>query len=262
MADFHVIHSYKCDVHPDLLPSRGGYQIYKAFDSLSEIDEQNNVTYTPNCGHSLVNFLNYIVDNYETLPKSVAFLKSNMLSRHIDSEYWSRVKDNTCYTPLWHDPNFQTSTPDAYKFTPNILIERNSSWYIWEGPHSYFISYDQMLDFLFKNANHPEWIPFAPGGCYIVEKKQMMKYPKSFYQGIIAILDYEFFPSEAWILERMLHSIWVGMYEIQDYVNDYELFLSEIHKLPDLSGVKNPSEKLLSKFTRMLSNIKFCLLIL
>jgi hypothetical protein len=257
MADFYVIHSYNYDVPPDLLSSargEGGYQIYRAYDSLSEIDEKNNnIIYTPNCGHSLINFFTFIVDNYENLPDSVGFLKSNMLLRHIDHEYWCKVKDNTCYTPLWNEPNFHSSTADAYSLKPGTLLERNNSWYIWEGVHSYFTSYNQMLDFLFKNVSYPEWIEFAPGGCYIVEKKQMLKYPKSFYLGIIVILEYEFFPSESWILERMLHSIWVGTYEIQAYVNDYDSFLNEIIRLPDLSEVKNPNTKFSSKLTRFLS---------
>ena len=255
MAEFHVIHSYNCETPNSLLPIKKaggeGYQIYTATDSPLLVNKiENRNIYTINYGHSLINFFQYIIDNYEYLPSSIAFLKSNMLTRHIDYDYWNKVRNNSHYTLLWNDVNFQSDSGDAYHIEPGMFIERNNSWYVWSSHHSYFISFNQMLDFLFKNAKYPEWVFFAPGGCYIVEKEQILKYPKSFFQGIITILEYEFFPSEAWIIERMLHTIWSGIYEIQEYTKDYYEFLEKIFSLPDLSSVKNPNLQVSSKIKR------------
>jgi hypothetical protein len=75
-------------------------------------------------------------------------------------------------------------------------------------------------------------------------------YPKSFYQGLIRIMEYDFFPSEAWIIERMLHTIYSGMYEIQDYVVEVDKFFKKISELPDRSTSKDPNKKLIRKILK------------
>jgi len=251
---FYVIHNYNYEYGiQDLNIDLNSSIVYDCSDSDSKnFETLDGTTWikTKNSGHSLINFLTFIVDYYHCLPPNVAFLKSNLLERHVSRDYWEKNKLNNFYTPLWEDATFKTSSMDAYRLGPGIFMERNNSWYVWESRHRFFTSYNQMLDFLFVGAQHPEWIQFAPGACYIVEARQIYKYPRSFYQGLVLLLDYDFFPSEAWMLERMLHTIWSGYYEPQEYTKNFEEFAKKIANLNDLSNLKNPSKKFKKKLFR------------
>ena len=100
----------------------------------------------------------------------------------------------------------------------------------------------------------PQYVQFSPGGCYIVEKERIIKNPKSLYIGLRKIISYQFFPSEAWLLERFLHILFTSNYDLHPYVLDEEEFLNKIDGLPDLTNVVQPKK---SKLSLSIKRIKF-----
>ena len=80
------------------------------------------------------------------------------------SEYFKRIFDNSCFTPIeeweFHDQN-QTALQNGYAmFSPDGgWMELNDSWYLnrTELPTKYFKTYNDFMDFCFKNPIHPKY---------------------------------------------------------------------------------------------------------
>ena len=159
-----------------------------------------------------------------------------MIGRHITKDYWDSNYNNKFYTLLWNDPSFKTHENIAYSLYSGIFLERNNSWFINDKKHRYFTDLNQLLSFYYNINQFPKFNLFAPGGCYIVERERIIRYPKSFYIGIIKILDYDFFPSEAYIIERVMNIIFTADWQLHPWVYDEKELLSRIGQLPDLSN--------------------------
>jgi len=151
-------------------------------------------------------------------------------------EYWESNYNNRYYTLLWNDPNFVSQENIAYSLYSGIFLERNNSWFIDKKIHRYFTDVNQLLSFFYNINEYPKFNLFAPGGCYIVEKERIMRYPKSFYVGVNKILDYNFFPSEAYIIERIMNVIFTTDWQLHPYVFNEKDLLDRIDQLPDLTN--------------------------
>jgi hypothetical protein len=181
-------------------------------------------------------YFKYIIDNYEDLPEIISFIKGSMIGRHITKEYWESNYNNKFYTFLWNDPSFKPHENVAYSLYSGIFLERNNSWFRNLKKHRYFTDVNQLLSFFYNIKEFPKFNLFAPGGCYIVEKERILRYPKSFYIGIHKILEYDFFPSEAYIIERIMNIIFTADWQLHSYVLDEKELLNRIDQLPDLSN--------------------------
>jgi Protein of unknown function (DUF3431) len=198
----------------------------------------------PNVGHNITDIFLYIVENYENLPRRCAFIKANIVPRLVTPQYWSDSYDRQVFTYLWCDPIFQNKENIAYK-DGSRLLERNSSWYV---AHSnlnlHFKSLDEFMDYFFEDYHSPEYVSFSPGANYIVERERILLYPKEFWSNLIKVVDYGFFPSEAWILERALGMIFEGYFHVREESvseSHVEDFLSRRRQTPFLE--KSPAGK-------------------
>ncbi len=191
-------------------------------------------------GHNVIDHLTFIVDNYENLPKTIAFIKGNIVGKYLNQQDWESLISRDSYTFLYNNRNLGSKELVQRRIHSGAVLEENTDWYIWNSPHKYFLHYNDMLNFLFEDAISSNFVLFSPGGGYIVEKERILRYPKSFYQGLIKILDYDFFPSESYILERMMHIFFDGDYKLRPHCNNLEDFYIAINNLPDNSLVSKP----------------------
>jgi hypothetical protein len=90
---------------------------------------------------------------------------------------------------------------------------------------------------------YPHSLNFSPGACYIVERERILRHPVSLYVALRKILSYGLFPSEAWMVERMMHTVFSANYELQDYVYDEQEMMLRIDELPDRSNEELPKKK-------------------
>jgi Protein of unknown function (DUF3431) len=180
----------------------------------------SKISFVQNTGHNITDYFRFFIDYYDKLPAWMILAKGNMIGRHVTQEFFERVYANKCYTLLYDDRTWKDNHGTAYQLYDGAFLEINNSWYVPTREHRYFNSYDDLLKFLFKDPIFAKWVLFAPGACYIVSRAQVLKYPKVFYQNLMQILDYIYFPAEAYIVERMLHVIFSGVYELNDYVLD------------------------------------------
>lgn len=252
--NFFVISNYNVDPE-NLTKYANDYLVYDQSDE-PEVVERNKakkdsrIVSHPNTGHNHIVFFKYIIDNYDNLPERVAFLKGNIIGRHLTQEFWDQNYNNTFYTFLWQDPGFSDKPGIAYSLSGGQLIERNNNWFITKSTHRYFTEVNQLISFFYECSVFPEYNLFAPGGCYIVERERILRNPKSFYLGLNKIMDYKFFPSEVWIVERLMHFIFTTDRPLKNYVYDESVFLDKINKLPDQSSWV-PLGKLEGSFRKM-----------
>jgi hypothetical protein len=209
-----------------------------------QLEELNDprIKFSKHVGHNIIDYLNWIINNWDNLPEVVVFAKGNMLERHIDKEYWERIYLNNHYTFIYND-KFLTDSENQFAGWSSDFTEINNSWFVSHSTHRYFTKTNQLIEFLYKSPRFPKYLTFSPGACYIVEKSRLQNKPLSLWIGLREILDYDFFPSEAWIVERLLHTIFFSEQDFKDYVYDEEKFLTAISELPDRSAEKVIKDK-------------------
>jgi len=208
-----IVHNYNYDPS-SLLDLLDEYFIFEASDNLSETEKdklairhEGKISFTQNIGHSLTNWLDWIITNYENLPPVVALLKGNILERHMDSESFTSAIKNQRFTPLFRDSNLVELEGISFLVSPGLLAEVNNSWYAGQSQCKYFSNLNDFLHFLFVLDFDPKFVIFAPGANYIVQDFQIEKYPLAFWTALRQIVSYDYFVSEAWMFERLFHFI-------------------------------------------------------
>ena len=182
---------------------------------------------TENSGHSLSHYLAYIIENYENLPRYIVFLKSNVVPRHIDEKTFNKcinlAKLESGYVSFFHDKNFVDKIRIEYHVYPGLFLERNNSWYMKRLDSRYFSDFNQLLSFIFENPIIPEFVPFTPGACFGISSNQIRNIPIEVWRFLEEISTYKYFPSEAFLVERILFTLFHAPYEFRHYfLNDSE----------------------------------------
>jgi hypothetical protein len=238
--NFFVISNFNVDPE-NLTKYARSYLVYDQSDDPKVIERNHakkdpRIISHPNTGHNHIVFFKYILDNYDNLPERVAFLKGNIIGRHLTQEFWDDNYDNSFYTFLWHDPEFRDKPGIAYSLGSGQLIERNNNWFVTKSTHRYFTEVNQLISFFYESSFFPEYNLFAPGGCYIIERERIHRNPKSFYFGLIKVMDYAFFPSEVWMVERLMHYFFTTDTPLRSYVYDETILDQRIEELKDKSS--------------------------
>lgn len=195
------------------------------------------------CGHNLLNYLDYIIENYENLPELIVFTKGNVPGRHCNDEWLSMVMSRNNYEFIWEDDKLEEKRDVQYRLYPGRYLEINNSWYVADAPHRYFLSFDDFCSFIFLNYKKSRFVLFSPGACYQVERGRIIRNPKSFYQGLRKVIEYTYRPAECFMLERALNLIFDRTYELREYCYKIDAFVEELHKRPDVSGAHKKSFK-------------------
>ena len=235
---FFLIHNYNT-VPTELLEYCRDYLIMDASedgDTRKKLDELGlKYVSVDNTGHNLTSYFHFFIDHYDELPEWIALLKGNIIGRHLSKEFFDRVYDNKWFTYLYQD----TSMWERYKkggdpgsiaslLSEEGYIEENNSWYMNENhSYRYFYDMDDFYRFVYKDPVVPRHCAFSPGGCYIVNKAQILKNSKTFYRNLNTLMEYrkEYnFPAEAYLVERLLPWIFTSRYEVNSWMEDEEKF--------------------------------------
>lgn len=205
---------YKCLVNYNFTPDKewigDNYIIFDrsddGIDHLKEFD-QTKIIKTENVGQVDYDKLNYLVDNYDNLPDVFLWAKTNIF-KYISKEEYEKEKNNKSFTPLLtqnHKTYSDNNSPICY-YSGQIYYERNDNWYLNQFPTKYFSSYGEFA----KSAQlpNPPYLPFAPGGNYILTRETVHKYSRDFYANLASLLPYCREPAEAQMLERSYYNIW------------------------------------------------------
>ena len=175
-------------------------------DHLKDFDP-SKITKTTNIGQVDYDKLSYLVDNYDNLPDVFLWGKSNLFKFITQSEY-NVVKDNSVFTPLltqYHKTYSDINGPVCY-YEKGMYYERNDSWYANVLDCEYCPSFQNFAKRF--HLPNPRYIPFAPGGNYILTREKVHKYGVDFYDEMRQILPHAINPGEAHMAERAYYMIW------------------------------------------------------
>ncbi len=244
---FFLIHNYNT-VPVDLINYCDNYIIYDTSDDesvVSELEDKGlNYIHRENTGHNLTSYFHYFIDNYDNLPDWIALLKGNIIGRHCSKDYFDRVYDNKWFTFLYQDTSMwerykkqtagQENDSIASLITEGGYIEENSSWYMNQShAYRYFYDMDDFYRFVYKDPVIPRYCAFSPGGCYIINKEQVLKNSKVFYKNLNTLMEYrkEYnFPAEAYLVERLLPWIFTSNYQVNPWMEDEQKFYEMLQK--------------------------------
>jgi len=176
-------------------------------DHLGTFDK-DKIIRTDNMGQVDFDKLSYIVDNYDNLPDVFLWGKTNLF-KYITPEEYENVKDNTTFTPLLTQGHktYSDKLGVVNYYSGGMYHERNDNWYLNQFQSKYFHKFS---DFAHEfQLQSPHYIPFAPGGNYILTKETVRKYGVDYYKKMASALPYCREPAEAQMLERAYYLMWI-----------------------------------------------------
>lgn len=192
-----------------LLESGLDYLIYDRSENKEYLKDfpQERIIYTLNKGNADYDKLSYLVDNYETLPEVFLWGKTNLF-KYIRKEEWDLVKDNKDFTPLLtqHHSIYQDKNGQVCYYDRGMYHERNDSWFLNEVPAKYVNSWNEWAKRF--RLPQPLYIPFPPGGNFILTKERVHRYSRDLYHEMMQTMDYCQLPGEAQCAERSYFLLW------------------------------------------------------
>lgn len=220
-------------------------------------NEAHNALKRLNIGHSLSNVFEYILENWENFPETTTFLKANVVPRHCDQDYFDLHINNNYYTHFYNDADVDLEVGINEILFPGYYLEVNNSWYMERGNHALFCTFDEFAGQLFKNYTPSKYVLFCPGACFTVTKSQVKKHPKELYRILHYAVSYRFFPDEAYIVERILPSIFLGSYVCNENLETLLTNLKQKKQENDAKCEKHSPAKISTRiFKKMISNYR------
>lgn len=192
-----------------LLTSGLDYYIYDRSDSREYLKDfpQERIRYTPNIGNVDHDKLSYLIDFYDNLPDVFLWGKTNLF-KYISEEEWTQVKDNKDFTPLLtqHHQTYNDKYGPVCFYQDGMYWERNNSWFLNAMPAKYFGTWTEWAQEF--HIPFQQYIPFPPGGNFILTKERVHRYGLDTYQKMRALMEYTVLPGEAQCAERTYYLMW------------------------------------------------------
>ncbi len=173
-----------------------------------DLTRYGKVFKTKNVGDVDYDKLGYLVENYDTLPEIFVWGKTNLF-KYVDEEYFKQALAKNEFTPLLKfDHRVYNDNLGPVNRYSHIYEERASSWFFNnpELARKYFYNWDEWCAY-FKLPK-TQFIPFAPGGNYILTKERVHRYSRDFYEEMRDTLPYAMHPAEAHAAERSYYLLW------------------------------------------------------
>lgn len=195
---------------PDPIWIGDDYLIYDRsddnIDHLKDFD-QSKIIKTNNKGQVDFDKLSYIIDNYDNLPDVFLWGKTNLF-KYITPEEYELVKDNQTFTSLLTKGHktYSDNNGVVNYYAQDIYWERSNSWFFSQFPSKYVSNFSEWSK-EFMLPDHT-FIPFCPGGNYILTKDVVHKYGVDFYKKMASTLPYCREPVEAQCAERSYYLMW------------------------------------------------------
>lgn len=198
---------------PEWLKDSGlDYEIWDRSETQGLLDgfPADRLRKTENRGNVDYDKLTWIVENYDALPDVFLWGKTNLF-KYVTPERFEEVKNAKEFVPLlkYDHPEVMCDWAPSIPFSfyqDGIYHDLNNSWYLNVVPAYRYRTYGEFAkDFLLPS---PAYLPFAPGGNYILTRAVVHRYGRDFYDKMRSILPYCQLPGEAQMLERTYYTLW------------------------------------------------------
>jgi hypothetical protein len=164
---------------------------------------------TKNIGDVDYDKLGYLIEHYDNLPDLFFWGKSN-IHKYCPKDELDVLMKQTIFTPLL------TKTHRTYMdhfgtvnyYAGEMYHERADSWFFNAGgvDSKYFNNWhDWCIHF---GLPRTQYIPFAPGGNYLLTKECVHRYSRDFYEEMRDMLPHSRRPAEAQAAERSYFLMW------------------------------------------------------
>lgn len=216
ISNFNFNYSY-------LIKDLNSYVIYDQ-SSVGKLPEfSSNVKYieSPHSGHNITDILDFIIENYSHLPQLTFFLKGNVVPKFIKFDRLEYFMGLNNFSSIFETKRTLKNLK-WYKKNKHLIKEKNNSWYLDFKPSIYFKSYNDFLGQFFKIVHFPRYVLFSPGASLCVERERIHFYPKEFYEKLQTLIKGEFFPGEAYLLERVMYFMFEKKREINYEILDFD----------------------------------------
>lgn len=196
---------------PEWLKDSGLFTVmYDRSDDGLERPLRANHTYrTKNIGDVDYDKLGYLIEHYDNLPEVFLWGKSNLF-KYVDEETVKKALQEAVFTPLlkYDHKTYSDQFGVVNRYTGNIYEERADSWF-FNNPALATKNFNSWGEWA-THFHLPQtaFIPFAPGGNYILTKERVHRYSRDFYEDMRATLPYAMHPAEAHACERSYYLLW------------------------------------------------------
>lgn len=173
------------------------------------LQQYGQVFKTENVGDVDYDKLGYLIENYDNLPEVFLWGKSNLF-KYVEKEYFNQAVLKSAFAPLLKLDHKTYS--DKYGvvnyYSGGMYHERADSWF-FNSPdlaQKHFRSWDEWTTYfrLPKEA----YIPFPPGGNYLLTRERVHRHSRDLYQEMRDILPYAMHPVNAHAAERSYYLLW------------------------------------------------------
>ena len=181
---------------------------YIIYNKGAPLDETLNTKEMPNTGGNQYDIVHFIYENYDNLPELMAFTQGEPWD-HCNREKFDKIIYNDFFTALESYEHVDTGPGSAMRLDEDGgYMEINNGWYVAEHNTEHnqtciYPSLDYFMNTIFVNYIRPDWVRFAPGSQYIIEKRQALKYSEKFWYHLMTVLPRNNM-TEAHIVERSL----------------------------------------------------------
>jgi hypothetical protein len=172
-----------------------------------DLTQYGEVYLTNNVGDVDYDKLSYLVENYDTLPDVFLWGKSNIF-KFVEEGDLQKALQNNAFSPLL---KFDHRVYDDHFGQVNfyrgpMYYERADSWFFNTVPAKHFRNWDDWC--VHFGLPREAFIPFAPGGNYILTKERVHRYSRDFYDDMRSTLPHAQRPAEAHACERSYFYLW------------------------------------------------------
>jgi hypothetical protein len=210
-----IVSNYNQDPSAVISSLTAPYIIYNQGDRSyipAQFQQTGSVISSRHTGHNISDYLEFIVNNYNNLPDSLGFAKGNLFPRHITKEAFLARQPLDGFVPLYYEaatfkPKFHRLLRFRFgsqQIAPGYYLEFTNNWYAkYRKPGKYYPRLHDLFDHFFRREP-PRYTPFVPGACMIVPTYNIQRWPLDTYKQLYEAVSYDFFPVEAFHVERSM----------------------------------------------------------
>lgn len=162
---------------------------------------------TKNVGDVDYDKLGWLVENYDTLPDIFLWGKTNLF-KFVDESDFQKALRNNKFQPLlkYNHETYSDHFSQVNFYRGDMYYERADSWFFNATTPKYFRTWEDWC--LHFGLPREAYIPFAPGGNYILTKEKVHKYSRDLYDEMRSVLPHAQRPAEAQAAERSYYLLW------------------------------------------------------
>lgn len=173
-----------------------------------DLTQYGKVYKTPNFGDVDYDKLSYLVENYHSLPEIFLWGKTNLF-KFVEEGDFQKALSNKVFAPLLkYDHRIYSDQfgPVNMYAGANMYHERADSWFFNATIPKYFKTWEEWC--LAFTLPRDAYIPFAPGGNYLLTRERVHRYSQDFYHQMRSVLPHTQRPAEAHACERSYYYLW------------------------------------------------------